>query len=219
MAIEELVLTSDLPDVILVPRDEERFSNIALSQSGCLGADRYHYEIFNGKYLVVQKVGGLPACREYELLISILDPKPGRKIELAWRYILASLLFSVVAAMAFSTDFIPAANLNGPAAAACALLSLVLAGRHSRNLYVFYSRNGGIPLVAFLNRRGRRSALMKFINTLELYIRESSENKEYSSNREILNTELREHRRLMEEGTITRKQYSRAKSRILGRHR
>jgi ethanolamine utilization protein EutA (predicted chaperonin) len=60
---------------------------------------------------------------------------------------------------------------------------------------------------------------MKFINTLECYIRQSSENWEYSSIREILNTELREHRRLMEEGTITRKQYSRAKSRILGRHR
>lgn len=94
----------------------------------------------------------------------------------------------------------------------------MLAVYRSHDRLVFYSQNGRTPLVTLFNRNPDQETLSTFISIFTDQIMEASTNLNFICGNERLNAELKEHRRLMEKGIISRKGYDISKSRILDRH-
>jgi len=216
MLVEEIVLSSDSPHT---PADQpavDLISTAALVQSSRLRFSRAVFELFNRRHLSVNLEHTFRSNRKYNLDIGILDPLPRRSVKISWPYV---SLFVVLAASAVYTalnEYTRDTYLWPAFLALSAGLSLLLAVYDSHDRLVFYSRNGRIPLVILFNRNPDRRTFKAFTNQLAHYIHQVSNTPLHRD--AVLNVELMEHRRLMEEGVISAKRYELAKLRILRRH-
>jgi hypothetical protein len=114
---------------------------------------------------------------------------------------------------------IPNSSTWSAVLAVCTGLVLVLAVFHSHGRLVFYSRNGRIPLLVLFNQNPDKDTFDAFVGILIDHIRKARQNLSLVHQNELLSTELKEHRRLMEAGVILGKRYDAAKARILRQHR
>ena len=177
------------------------------------------FELFNHHFLSIKNDEAFCRAREYELHIGILDPKPIRSLRISWRNLAAFSVLAGTSGLAGITNILPNSNILTLILGACAGLFLILAVYHSHDRLVFYSQNGRTPLVTLFNRNPDQETLSTFISIFTDQIMEASTNLNFICGNERLNVELKEHRRLMEQGIISSKGYDISKSRILDRHR
>jgi hypothetical protein len=194
----------------------ERVTNLEFDQRDRLRRTRICFTVFNEHYVAVEssRVGKKPLHYEFDL--SFLASRPKRIRRMDWlSYGLAALLLSAAAM---------AALLARPEVTAMTLaltlsafsLSLGLAIYRSQDKLVFVSKHGRVPLLVLSRRDPQADRLQAFVTDISRRIQATR--KKWSGKSEFLSAELRQHRRLQEEGFLTGKEYESVKQRILGRH-
>jgi len=216
MYVEEICLSSTEadPDVDL-PCDTLDKAAV-LEQTNWMRRCRSEFTLFSNHRLSVETRGFMQDARDYTVDIGILDPNPKRIFNVGWNYLL--MFFALCGAagffafndLAMNTTLLPISLL------AFAGVSLIPAIYRSHDRIVFYSQHGRTPLVVLFNRSPDRVTLDSFTGTLVEHIRDAKNHNRGAI--EALNEELKEHRRLMEEGIISSKRYAVVKQRILSQH-
>jgi ribosome-binding protein aMBF1 (putative translation factor) len=81
---------------------------------------------------------------------------------------------------------------------------------------VFYTRHGRAPLLRFLNRNPTAAELETFVADISNRIQRART--QWDNRQQFLSAELKEHRRLKDQGILTPESYEAVKRRILGKH-
>ncbi|GAB4355943.1 MAG: hypothetical protein Kow006_22730 [Gammaproteobacteria bacterium] len=160
----------------------------------------------------------------FTLPLTFLDPEPRRQLRFAaiWGYLaLAALLVGVGHYLLVQTPLgsalpyplLPLYILSG----AFFLFFLIGLIYHSRYQYSYQTQHGKVELVTLLYGRPNRRQFRDFLARFSGAIREAQRQDRKDRNQRLA-SELREHRRLMESGVLSRETYETAKSRILASH-
>ena len=218
MAIEEIVVSAHTADPVDTWDSEDRKVDAVLEQYSSSGRKKYRFELLNRQLLSTSIAQSRRKIRSYELYLCVLDPKPHRSLSVSWHHLVVSLAFILAGGVAAASGHPPYSTAVTAGLGLSAGLALVLAARNSHLVLVFHSRTGRIPLLSFLFRKPDPHTFNKFIAILLRHIGTANSINSAADANESLNMELREHRRLMESGIISAKNYERAKSRILSKH-
>jgi len=209
MHVEDILITTIPSPTSEEQSAEARVSNAVIEQNDRFRFRKYAFELFNKRFLSVK------VERLYRL-----DPDTQRSPSARWwclTAVLALFLAAVLVGATENTDYLTKPAVLALQLSAGAVLAMLLVAYHCNKRTVFYSRNGRVPLVALLNRGPDSEAFQVFIEVLIKYIKETGDRRCNGGN--LLSEELKEHRRLMEAGFISKKRYASAKRRILALHR
>lgn len=193
-------------------------------QASELKGYRAAYEIFNVHYLDIQVSKKHRKPTRYKVDLGFLDPTPRHQRMIDWPLLgtavgllAATFLLSVYvqysARPALSSPWFPLVIVMGAGAFVFALIGL----HRSSDTILFHSQHGRIPLVVLLNNKPTKADFQDFLQDLVQRIGDAQA-RYYSSARERLAAELREHRRLKDEAIISVDTYEAVKQRILRRY-
>jgi len=216
MYLEEICLSTaeDEPEV---DQPLEALDKVAvLEQANWMRRCRLEFTLFNNYHLSVKTLGFMQDARDYTVDIRVLDPHPKRILKVAWSYFLIFFALCGAAWFLASSGFALNTTLLSISLIVFAGVSLIPAVYRSHDRMVFYSQHGRTPLVVLFNRSPDRVTLDSFIDTLVQHIKHAKDHNKGAN--ETLREELKEHRRLMEEGIISGKRYDIVKRRILSQH-
>jgi hypothetical protein len=216
MYLEEICLSAAVDDPEVEQPAEEPEKAAVLEQSNWVRRCRAEFTLYDNQRLLVRTQGLMRRPRDYTVNIGILDPQPKRSFSVCWSHLLIGVALTVAAGLVSFTGVVPENALLTLTLSVCAALSLILAIYRSHDRLVFYSQCGRVPLVVLFNRLPDRETLGTFTEALTQDIRTARA--ESRGSHEMLREELKEHRRLMEEGVISGRRYDIAKRRILGQH-
>jgi hypothetical protein len=216
MRFEEIHISTIPPDFVEEQPPEPRVSNATLEQRNRFRFCKCAFELFNQRLLSVKIEGVFKHARDYEFDIGILDPEPKRSVRISWLYLSAFLILAATAGLTACTDLVPNSSMLSAMLGAGAGLSLILAAYRCHDRLVFYSQNGRVALVILLNRNPDGETFNTFTDALIRRIQQVRDS--IISRSEMLSEELKEHRRLMEAGIISKKRYDSVKQRILRQH-
>lgn len=197
----------------------QRVTDAQLQQSYRPRRYQGRFTIFNQHYLAIEtKEFGAPP-RTYSVDLTFVDPHPLRQRMIAWPFAWASCaLMAIALVTSFLGSTLPLSvrllltGLSLLGAAGCAA-GLFL---RSRDRIVMYSQHGRAPLITFLRKLPTDRALKGFV--LDLGRRIEISRQEWPDQAQLLSAELREHRRLRDEGALSDELYEAAKQRLLSAH-
>jgi len=216
MYLEEICLSTTEDDPEVDQSYEASDKAAVLKQASWMRRCRSEFTLFNNHRLSVETQGFMRDARDYTVDIGILDPYPKRTFKVGWSYLLVFFALCGAACFFALSDLTLNTTLLSISLVAFAGVSLILAIYRSHDRIVFYSQHGRTPLVVLFNRSPDRVTLDSFTGTLVEHIKDAKNHNQGAN--EKLNEELKEHRRLMEEGIISSKRYDIAKRRILSQH-
>jgi hypothetical protein len=202
-------------------RPVEQTTNSRFEQKGLFGSCEARFRVFNDHYIEVKTSGLFKRDCEYELDCTFLDPRPVRVLRIDWWS--GGLFLVLVACLAAVAWRMP--ELSAPPASIwLAVTALVIAAAlalgtclyRSSDRIIFYTRHGRAPLLKLLNRRPAPDQLESFVADIARRIERA---KRQDDSEEFLSDELREHRRLKEQGVLTEQGYEVVKRRLLRAHR
>lgn len=210
--VEHICLCSEPQD----ERPEERTTNRQFHQHSRWRRREAHFTVFNDHHIAIESTALGEKPRRYEFDLTFLGSKPRHTRHVDWS--MALLALSLFAA-ALATGL--AAGITGNGMRLALMLGgtvLAFAGAvyRSYDRVVYFSKHGRAPLLVLLNRNPDAGALQDFLADLTGRIRHTRQNS--TSRHDFLCAELREHRRLHEQGVLGKKEYERIKRRILKRH-
>ncbi len=195
-----------------------------LVQRSRLKGYRVQFGLFNDRYLSIctTKTGRKPL--EFWLDLRHLDAQPKRVIRIAWRWWLVCGISCVAAVLlggyiraSGSGLFSHPAFTAALATAGLGAFTLLVAVHLSSRKLVWFTRHGRIGLVEMMTARPSRAEVRRFVQEIVERAQRAQSTPELSPTR-LLSGELREHRRLHEEGILPLEMYERAKARILRCH-
>lgn len=194
---------------------------IELSQVSLLKSYSVHFTLYDGHFVSVYSKTIFSKPKKYWINIAYLEPVPRRilKIDRPALYITGTLLLVSVILILINTFsngdlMLPTVTI----ATVCgALISFLLLIYRSRDRVVFYTRYGRITWLEFLINKPTRRTYKEFIEILNSDCHAVS-NHQSHRHEQRLGTELREHRRLKDEGILSSRIYEDVKRRFLGRH-
>jgi len=198
----------------------ERITDCRFDQSSRLHRCEAHFEIFNSHHVGIQSRGMSNKVRDYDLDLSFLDPAPRRVRSIDWPFAWASALLAGSAAVTIT--FAPVSTsvtirvIIAAALLAGAAICLGLLVYRFRDRIVFCSQNGRWPLLTLLNQNPSPVQLQCFVDELSRRICQTRIN--WPDQQQYLSAELREHRRLRDEGILSPDRYDAIKQRILSKH-
>jgi hypothetical protein len=207
--VEHICLASDQED-----SPEDRVTNASFTQRS-----KWHcseFTVFNEHYIEIERSGFAekPQCCQIDL--SVLSSKPRRLICIDWIFMALALALFALATVSGAAGAVGRSASITALLLAAALLALGLALLRSSDRMVYFSKHGRAPLLVLRNRNPDRAALQAFVHDISERIRRTRNR--WSDRQGFLSAELREHRRIYEQGMLSRRQYERAKRRILKRH-
>jgi hypothetical protein len=176
--------------------------------------------IFDGSYLGVHSASRATPPHKYWLRMAFLDPRPVSPASPAWWRISCALaLGGAVMLTAGMAGIEPARTWTAGGLALCAagIASAVFAWRRARDRLVFYTRHGRAPVAQLLRNRPDRRSAGEFLAMLQRAIECAAAERD-GPRAQFLRDEMREHRRLLDEGVLPREEYEAAQARILGAH-
>jgi hypothetical protein len=216
MYVEEICLSADVDDLEAGQPPEDYEKAAVLEQASWMRRCRSEFTLFSNQHLSVKTRGLMHQARDYTIDIGILDPHPKRSLKIGW----CNLLIGVALCGGAWLFAFTGLKLNTPLLSillgTCAGLSLLVAIYRSHDRLVLYSQYGRVPLVVLFNRSPDRATFDSFTGALVKHIEDAKAR--YPGVKEMLSEELKEHRRLMEEGVISSKRYDIVKQRILSQH-
>ena len=216
MYLEEINLSTIDADPEMDQPLEAADKVAALEQAIWMRRCRSQITLFSNKRLSVATQRFMQDAHDYTIDIGILDPHPKRVFKVDWSCLLIFFALCGIATILAISGRGPNAVMLSISLLAFAGASLLLAVYRSRDRIVFYSQHARTPLVVLFNRSPDRVTLDSFIDILVGHIKDARDHSKRAN--EVLNEELKEHRRLMEEGAISGRRYDIVKQRILSQH-
>ena len=200
----------------------KRINTVLKQQSRSLGQLR-RFEIYNDKFVKITQ-HDLFGQQHYHLNLSMLEPWPVHHRRIAWRWVLA-LAYFVLATLIYSyylwlqqdTQML---NRLLPFIVGFILLalgSLIFFIYQSPNVTEFRSRYGNCPLLRLFYNKPDSESFRHFVAELRTHILAASQAVTLDK-QQMLSIELKELRRLADEGVLSQEQYRRARQRIMRMH-
>ena len=194
---------------------------VELTQFSLFKSYCVHYTLFDGHFLSVYSKTVFSKPKNYWLNLAYLEPTPRRVLKIDRPALYATGILSLAAVVVslingFSDE--PWTLLPTSVAMICsALIAFLVLIYRSRDRVVFYSRYGRVNWLEFLIKKPNQRAYKEFIEKIGGASHAVSSRQ--SSRHELrLGAELREHRRLRDEGVLPSKVYEDVKGRLLGQH-
>jgi hypothetical protein len=197
----------------------KRINNTLTQQSRSTGEMR-SFEIYNDKFIKVA-TQSLFGNKTYHLNMSMLEPWPSHHRKISWRWLLSVLCFGLLTA-ALSLYLYQHQDQQTlsrllPYIVAFVLLtlgSLIMFVYRSPNVMEFRSRYGNCTLLSLLHNKPSRKTFKAFVAELRARILAASQAVTFDK-KQMLAIEMKELRRLTEEGALNEDDYERAKARLL----
>jgi hypothetical protein len=215
VSMEHICLSSEEQEQAPEPLQERRVDG-EFHQVGRLRRGEAHFTLFNTHYIEVHSQGLGQKSRTYQFDLTFLDPRPRRLRRISWPSAASGTLLLGMAIWL---------GLVQPIQQSAGVLALLLAGSaistglfflRSHDRIVFYSRHGRIPLISLLNRNPDSAQLKAFVHDLRQRVKRGRAG--WSDKTQFLSAELKEHRRLRDEGGLTSSEYEAVKRRVLRSH-
>ena len=158
---------------------------------------------------------------KYRVALAYLDPRPVRERHIAWKWLYATLGFTLLTAITVYSVWL--ANWLNPSIyllellvveISATLICLLLFIHNSYDKIIFKSQYGRVKLIELLNRYPNKKAFREFISKFILQIKYSAKSKGYFQSG-FLAQELVELRRLKDETVLDKEEYELAKKAIL----
>ncbi len=197
-----------------------KITNRMLHQKSRALGEQRNFDIYNEKYIKVM-YKGLFGEHKYHLNLAMMEPWPVRHRLIAWRWLLA-LTYSGITALAFTlyVFFHPGIGTLGwllPIIVIFVLLalgSLFLFLYHSPNVIEFRSRYGAAVLISLLYKKPDVASFRHFVEEIKQRILTAS-GKVRMDKKQMLAIEMKEIRRLRDEGVLDHEACQRAEDRLL----
>jgi hypothetical protein len=207
--VEHICLASDTED-----SSQARVINRRFEQLSNWRRRRAVFTVFNEYHVAIETSGLGRKPRGYQFDLSFLSSRPNRVIRIDWT--LALLALALLAVGVGTLVYGTVAVLLSVALLMGGFCALLLALCRSSDRLVYLSKHGRAPLLVLQNKTPDPTALQSFTTELGQRIRRGRHR--WPDRRSYLSAELREHRRLHEEGILSQQEYERIKRRILDRH-
>lgn len=198
---------------------------IQLSQVSYLRAQSAHYTIFDHRFLSVYRKNFGRKARQYWIDLALIDSTPHFFVKSDRHSLYTSggmlglcavlSLASVFSRMPWYAHSWSPLTLLSLCAAVIALLVFV---HRSQNLVRFHSQNGDAVLLEMFNNAPNRKEFASFARELVQHIQTAQRGDKRKLDQK-LGAELREHRRLKDQGILSEEIYVSARDKILRRHR
>lgn len=157
---------------------------------------------------------------KYRLDIAYLDPRPLRSRTRAWRWLYLSLALLVIDAALLIGGFIDTSSINFlglfVGLLAVGIMSLLAFFYYSRDRVFFRTLYGKIRLVELINKNPDNKSFRSFVNNFVMQINKAKTARGLNQAK-FLARELKELRRLKDEGIIPENSYEKAK-RLIFKH-
>jgi hypothetical protein len=222
--VEQIDLNAD-DDITLFTDDEQvlvRTINRTFQQRSRLKGVDYEFTIFNDNQCyqkVTRRHGGK---HKFRINLGCLDPQPRREYNLADSWLVFAGICAILTFLLVYAGWIrnPPVRIDRSllyiltsfSVSAC-VISLLLAILKTRDTLVLYSKCGRAPVLELINNNPDHKAFTDFLDDLSRRILLSRKNMSESIT-QMLALELKELRRLRNEGVILDSQYEAAKQRI-----
>jgi len=211
-----------IPDTTTSTASNRRINTVLSQQLRSMG-QLHRIEIYNDKFVKVANQD-LFGRQSYHLNLGMLEPWPVRHRRIAWRWLLGLVYFALTS-LAFGFylwQHQDAQTLNRllPFIVTFILLTLgflILFIYHSPNVTEFRSRYGNCPLLRLLYNKPDPDSFRHFVAELRTRILAASQAITFDK-QQMLAIELKELRRLSDEGIIAQDDYRRARQRIMNMH-
>lgn len=198
---------------------------IQLSQVSYLRAQSAHYTIFDHRFLSVYRKNFGRKARQYWIDLALIDSMPHFFVKSDRHSLYTSggmlglcailTLASVFSRMPWYAHTWSPLTMLSLSAAVIALLVFV---HRSQNLVRFHSQNGDAMLLEMFNNAPNRKEFSAFARELVQHI-QAAQRADKRKLDQKLGAELREHRRLKDQGILSEEVYASARDKILRRHR
>lgn len=157
---------------------------------------------------------------KYRTDIAYLDPRPFRSRIRSWRYLYLALALMGIDAVLLLGGFIDTSSVNSlglfVGLLVVGIMSLLAFVYSSRDRVFFRTRYGKIRLVELINKKPDNKSFRSFINNFVMQINKARTARGLNQAR-FLARELKELRRLKDEGVIPENSYEKAKQ-LIFRH-
>lgn len=170
------------------------------------------FTVFNDTYLsVIEK--DLVKKREYYLDLGYYNKEPIKKICIAWKSLLAFVALAVATLVMSAQLGFSYSVLGGVAS----FIFFVLFIHGSSSHIVFITYHGKVPVMKLMSNVPNRKIFKEFVADLSARI-ERAQKRTMQNQDKYLAKELKETRRLKDEGVLTEDQYTKAKDAIFSGH-
>lgn len=220
--MEHICLVSGIEDERKV--ESRTTINREITQRSTINGYQAHFRIFDDRYLGIwtQRFGS--RVKGYSVDLRYLNPKPQRQLHISWGWFgLAAALLGIAAILSITIHQAPPPAVSHPTlpfalgTGAAGMIALAVAVYRSGRRLVWVSHHGRISLVELMTTQPSRADVQAFANDLKDRIVRVHDTQQVDP-AQWLSAELREHRRLKDEGVLTEAIYAKAKKRILRCH-
>ncbi|MDH5395257.1 MAG: hypothetical protein OEW97_03210 [Gammaproteobacteria bacterium] len=194
--------------------------NSLLKQESNARGEKRTFEIYNDKFIKVT-TNSIINNNSYHLNLSMLGPWPERHSNVSWQWLLALIYFSFVTVIyaTYLIYFQESGKIERllPFVFIFLLLSLgslLMFLYRSHNVTQFRSRYGNCVVLSLLYNNPNQKDFKNFIEEIKLRSLSASQAVKFDKS-QMLNFEIKELRRLRDEGIIKQHHYEDAKARIL----
>lgn len=192
-----------------------------LSQVSFIKAYAAHFTIYDGHFMSIYIKRLFRKPVNYWIDLIHLEQTPIRIFKMDRPILWVTLALGLLSAIFFLIAWASAnslfwLSLAVPTVCSALITSLILAQR-SKNRIVYCSRYGRVPWCEFLVAKPNRRTLAAFTKVLSNAILETR-NHQKDNRQKRLGAELREHRRLREDGVLSENSYRAVKARLLKKH-
>jgi hypothetical protein len=215
---EEIVIV----DVFDENEDTVRTVNVEFTQESTIKGIKRSFVIFNDCQLL-QSLRSFrhKDDRQYRINLRYIDPEPVRDCRYEWRILAASgvclclavLLSCIWYFSRFDSSYL---LMTATLFAAGSVIALLLFFYKSHDTFIYRSLAAGVPLIVLDNRKPGLQEFDTFLHKLEQYTRAAQ--KCNMSKQQFLAGELKDLRRLKDDGMLTDQIYEEARTRIF-RHK
>jgi hypothetical protein len=198
-----------MPDeLVRLPESQERHTEHSFDWQALLNKREVHFDLFNGHYLKVQEIRR-KRVRENIYNLAFVSAEPQRLVQRSWGWlIMAGVMLALGLALLWAQYWL----LTSAVMAAAPLLGVQFA-RRCRNRLASVSAIGQVPLFEVETIWASKAAAERFAALLVERIQAAEA--VLPTGRERLASEMAEHRRLFEAGSLSADRYEQAKKRIL----
>jgi hypothetical protein len=222
--MEQIDLNAD-DDITLFTDDEQvvvRHINQTFRQKSRLKGVDYEFTVFNDNQCYQKVTRRHAGKHKFRINLGCLDPQPRREFNLADSWLVMSAICAILGFLLIYAGWIrtPPMNIDRGLlyiltsfSLSASVIALLLALLKTRDRLILYSKCGRAPVLELINNNPSSESFRQFLDDLSRFILLARNNMSESIT-QMLALELKELRRLRNEGVITDAQYEAAKQRI-----